>query len=290
MYTQEGGILAPMVLSCKEVAAEIKNYVKVGIEEQLSNGRAPRLVIINTYPTEASRAYTKGKIKDCLEVGINAKLIEVETPTLLDVKKLILKEAETADGIILQLPLHPDLESYKKEILSTIPYRLDVDGIRDNSPYIPATPDGIYCHLLKNNIGLSGKSVVVYGRSEIVGKPFAKLAMEKGATTTICHSKTPRELALKCLEHADIIVCATGTELFTDVELAERLKSDAIVYDVGIRRTEEGLKGDIVHTGIHGINVTPVPGGVGLLTRAGLLLNVFTGWLESRLEATVRVN
>lgn len=269
--------------SCEEVATKIKNQIKRGIENYLLNvegATAPRLTIINTYPTEASRAYTRGKIRDCEEVGIEVKLIETDTTVPIKIQDLILEEAENTDGIIVQLPLHPELGIFKEEILSMIPYQLDVDGLRKKSPYLPATPRGIYEHLLSNEIPLRGKSVVVYGRSGIVGKPFAQFAAERDATVVICHSKTLRELALKHLEHADIVICATGTELFTDVELAERLKSDAIVYDVGIRRTPEGLKGDITHTGVHGMNITPVPGGVGLLTRAGLLLNVYSSWLD----------
>lgn len=270
--------------SCKEVAAALKDGVRRGIEKCLSvpstaGWGAPKLVVINTYPTEASRAYTRGKIKDCEEVGIEVKLIENEAKEPAEIQKLILEESKTADGIIVQLPLNPNLAPFESEIVSIIPNDLDVDGLGKGGFYTPATVRGIFEHLGFNDITVAGKSVVVYGRSKIVGKPFADLALANGATVTVCHSQTPRGLELEYLKNADIVVCATGVELFTDVELAERLKENAIVYDVGIRRTDEGLKGDIKHTGIGGLNITPVPGGVGLLTRVGLIRNVFSSWL-----------
>ena len=146
----------------------------------------------------------------------------------------------------------------------------DVDGFRPDSPFVPATPKGIMDYLAASNFDVDGKLVVIIGRSDIVGKPLAKLMTDANATVTLCHSHTSEEDMGILLTIADLVVCAVGKAEFLDCH-----RTTAPVIDVGINFDENGkLVGDCYNT--EGRDVTPVPGGVGLLTRVSLLENVVT--------------
>lgn len=253
-----------MIINCKEIAQKWKNEC---------SGKNASLAIIQVGNNPASNSYIKGKIKDCEEVGFVAKLFKynenVSESFILSVIDA-LNENDTIDGIIVQLPLpkHINPQNIAKAILP----EKDVDGFISTSPFTQCTPLGVINLLDELNIDLNGKFVVVLGRSENVGKKAADLCLEQNATVCICHSKTPIETRNNLLKTADIIISAVGSpNLFS----WENVKEGAIVIDIGINRLDNRLCGDFTH---HPDNddycdYTPVPGGIGLLTRAMLLKN-----------------
>lgn len=246
----------------------IKEYVKTKKENLKSNST---LAIIQIGNNEASNRYVKNKIKDCEEVGIPVYLLKAsESINQQQLEEMVRMADRVASAIIVQLPLPAHLD--KNAILDLIPREKDVDGFRADSPYKPCTPKGIMDYLADCGLSdLSGKNVTIIGRSDIVGKPLAMMMLEANATVTICHSKT-KDLYPHIMD-ADIIVCAVGRENFLD---CSSLSEDVIIIDVGINIDKNGkLVGDCCNT--QGKQVTPVPGGVGLLTRLALLDNIKEG-------------
>ena len=226
---------------------------------------APRLAIIQVGDVEASNRYVRNKKKDCEEVGIECSVYHC-LPSITNEQLIenIQNIAHRYDGIIVQLPLPGHLDA--KLILEAIPPTKDVDGFRTDSPFAPATPTGIMYYLRHCNFEFDGANVVVIGRSEIVGKPMAKLLTDANATVTLCHSHT-KNLHMH-IDHADLVVCAVGKAKFLNC-----YPIHIPVIDVGINFDENGkLVGDCFNT--ENRDVTPVPGGVGLLTRVALLENV----------------
>ena len=258
------------MLSCKEYAAQKKEQMKKMVE---SSTQKPVLSIIQVGDNPASNSYVKGKIRDCEEVGIVARHIHMaETISQEELNELIQKETsdETCTGCIVQLPLPKHLD--ENAILDYIPKAKDVDGFRPSSPFIPCTPLGVLLYLKECGIELEGKHCVVIGRSNIVGKPMAQLFLRENATVTICHSKTKNLQEITKL--ADVIVVAVGKR---NVLNGDMVKDGAVVVDVGINRNDEGkLCGDCDYDSLVDkcSLITPVPGGVGLLTRVTLLDNV----------------
>lgn len=248
----------------------IKDYVnerKARLKDRL-NGQTATLAIIQVGNIDASNRYVKHKINDCKEVGITALHLHFDEDVTQERLEHSIKEIiPVADGIIVQLPLPEHLD--KQRILELIPAEKDVDGFRSDSPYHPCTPKGIVDYLTANGYDdLSGLNVTIIGRSDIVGKPLAAMMLAKNATVTICHSKT-KDL-YPHLQTADIIVSAVGKANFLD---CSDLSADKIIIDVGINLNSKGkLVGDCCNT--LGKQVTPVPGGVGLLTRLALLENI----------------
>lgn len=248
----------------------IKEYVKeqkAQLKDRLTDQTAT-LAIIQVGNVDASNRYVKHKINDCKEVGITP--LHVQLPDTISQESLeheIKKVIPVADGIIVQFPLPPHLD--KQRLINLIPAELDVDGFRQDSPYDPCTPKGIVDYLAACGYDdLSGLNVTIIGRSDIVGKPLAAMMTNKNATVTLCHSKT-KDL-YPHLQTADIIVCAVGRANFLD---CSDIPSDKIIIDVGINLNKEGkLVGDCCNT--IGKQVTPVPGGVGLLTRLALITNI----------------
>lgn len=235
--------------------------------------RKPHLVIIQVNDNPASDAYVRGKIKDGTEVGANFELKKLppETPEE-DVLKLIdeINKDDDVDGLIVQLPL-PKHISEEKIKLAVAPKK-DVDGFHPLSPCDPCTPKGIINYLAAEGFPFAGSNAVVIGRSNIVGKPMGALLTARSANVTIVHSKTKPEDMKYYLSHADLIVVAVGKLGFLDGSI--KLKEDAYVVDVGINRGEDGkLHGDCVPNLPVKLQ-TPVPGGVGLLTRLTLLENL----------------
>ena len=252
----------------KEFVAKNKQELR---EEVSSLGFKPTLAIIQIGDNPASNSYVKGKLKDCEEIGIEGLLVKLDedvTQEYFDFRVSDLNSKDWIDGIIIQLPVPQHIKVNNK----LISRKKDVDGFRDDSLYLPCTPFGIYLYLKDRGIELEGKNVVIIGRSEIVGKPMAKLMLNENATVTICHSKT-KDISLYT-KTADIIICAVGKRnLLTRDMIGE---NKPIVIDVGINRNEEGkLCGDCDYANLVDIceYVSPVPGGVGLLTRYALMLN-----------------
>ena len=254
----------------------IKEYIKARKEEiklQVSKmDKKPNLVIVQLNEDEASKAYVKGKLKDAAELGINAKLLKfpvnfTEKQLLKEIAKL--NKNKKVDGFIVQMPLPKQIN--EETIKLAIAPNKDVDGFHPLSEFNPCTPQGIMNYLKHEKVQLLGKNAVVIGRSNIVGKPMAKLLLKESCNVTVLHSKTSKEDMAKYLNNADIVVVAVGKQHLITKEF--KFKESAIVVDVGINRDETGLHGD-VEPGLPVALQTPVPGGVGLLTRLALMENL----------------
>ena len=263
------------VISCKDYAQKMKNEMKAFTDELNDK---PVLVIIQVGDNPASNSYIKGKVKDCEEVGIEH--VHKHFPEDVAKEELIgciqaYNYSESVNGIILQLPLPEHLNA--DEITCYIDREKDVDGFVEGSLFDPCTPKGIIDWLEYNNFNFTETDAVVIGRSKIVGKPLVNMLIDKGATVTCCNSKT-RTLP-DYTRYADLIISAIGKPKYfneKDFNFAE------VIVDVGINRDENGkLCGDVDRESI--VNymdtyVTPVPGGVGLLTRCSLMQNVIEAY------------
>lgn len=233
----------------------------------------PTLMIIQANDDPASNSYVRGKIKDGEEIGFKVLLNKLPTTVLQDE---LLKEVEKANlnpdihGLIVQLPLPKQIDE-KVVKLAIAPVK-DVDGFHPLSPFTPCTPKGIVSYLEGEGFLFKGKNAVVLGRSDIVGKPMAKLLLSKDCNVTVLHSKTSMDDKRAYIKMADLIVVAIGRLGYLDHSF--EYKPSAVIVDVGINRGEDGkLHGDAV-AGLPVALQTPVPGGVGLLTRLALMDNL----------------
>lgn len=262
------------MVTCKDYAQFVKNKLKTKIKGM---EKKPVLAIIQVGDNQASNSYVKGKIKDCEEVGIRCIVSKLDKA--IEEHELLYRIELTtcvADGIIVQLPLpkHINVEHVK----NAIPKEKDVDGFRQDSKFDCCTPKGIIDWLYFNGYDVCGKNVVVLGRSEIVGKPLVNMLIDRGATVTCCNSHTDYGYETQITNNdADVIVSAIGKAKFLD--WADIGSDCEIVIDVGINRDDAGkLCGDVNRESVEKLRsdtyVTPVPGGVGLLTRVSLLKNV----------------
>lgn len=231
---------------------------------------SPKLTII-TNPTDvASQVYVKNKVNACVACGIDVQTIAMPVnSTTNDYLNIVskLNADKTVNGIIVQLPLH---QTANETVVSqSIVKEKDVDGFLKDSLFPPCTPAGIV-HILdfyKGKDFLKGKTAVVIGRSEIVGKPMANLLLSRDATVTVCHSKTPDIKFFT--QNADVVVCAVGKAKFLTKDM---VKPGATIIDVGINRVEGKLVGDCDFDNLKDIcDITPVPGGVGPMTVATLV-------------------
>lgn len=285
-----------MVINCKMFANEKKESLKeerVKIENKIKNNKdlhlkLPLLAVIQIGDNSASNSYIKGKRKDCEEIGFDFILYKIDycedkknekETKMLETLNLIekLNNDENVTGIILQLPT-PFCSEAEYILTHKIAIEKDIDGFINNSNYIACTPKGII-DILKSITSIEGKNVVVIGRSEIVGKPVASLLLKENATVTICHSKT-KDLKFHT-KHADILIVAVGKEKFLT---AEMVNPNSIVIDVGINRNSQGkLCGDVDFENVASIvkAITPVPGGIGLMTRVALLENLCMAWEDA---------
>lgn len=241
--------------------------------------RKPILLIIQANDDPASDAYIRGKIKDGTEIGVDVRHLKLD-PSIDEASLLATidnaNKDPLIDGIIVQMPLgkHINEENIKLAVCPT----KDVDGFHPLTKFSPCTPQGIIDYLLSENIEIRGRNAVVIGRSNIVGKPMAKLLLNLDANVTVLHSKTREEDMNFYLAHADIIVVAVGRPYFIK---DQALKASAVLIDVGINRVDGKLVGDIYPN----LNVrlqTPVPKGVGLLTRLRLQKNLVEAYLQKQ--------
>ena len=254
----------------------IKEYVAQRKEEirNLVNGLdvKPAIAIVQVNEDAGSCAYVRGKLKDAAELGINADLIKLPLETSQEELLKVINELNSDkvhDGFIVQMPLPKQInEDIVKLAVSP---KKDVDGFHPLSSLNPCTPKGIINYLHFEQIPLQGKNAVIIGRSNIVGKPMAKLLLKENMNVTVLHSKTSQEDMAFYIAHADVIVIAIGKAGFLDNRFV--YKKDAVIIDVGISRTEDGLKGDALPDLPVRLQ-TPVPGGVGLLTRLALYENL----------------
>ena len=271
------------IIDGKQLSKDIKDQLKEKVLS-FSNeyGRQISLAVILVGENPASQVYVKNKITATEYVGMKSLSFRLpENSSEKDVEGLInsLANDKNVDGILVQLPLPKHLDADK--ILKLIPASKDVDGFLAENVgnlmlgqdcTVACTPFGVIKMLESTKIDLSGKNAVVVGRSNIVGKPMAMLLLNKNCTVTICHSKT-QNLKEVC-KSADVLVAAIGKPKFIT---ADMVKEGAIVIDVGINRTEQGLVGDVDFEPIKekASFITPVPGGVGPMTIAMLLENTY---------------
>lgn len=269
------------ILSGKEPAENLKFEVYLRNKLEIYT---PKLVVIMVGENPASRAYVNGKKRDCEDCGIDFELIQFDEKVKQSaIEKTIarLNEDETVNGILVQLPLPAHLN--KKAIIDSICPEKDVDCFSEanlgslflNRPvFKPCTPFGIMELLSYYKISVEDKHCVIIGRSDIVGKPLAVMLISAGATVTVCNSHThPSDLA-NLTRAADIVICAVGKPKFLT---ADMISEGAIVIDVGINRDENNkLCGDVdfENVKLKASAITPVPGGVGLMTRAALMTNI----------------
>ena len=271
-----------MIIDGKQIAQSLKDEMREEVLQlRTQYGRAPRLEVIIVGNNPASRSYVRGKIKATEYCGFDGELIELpedvqESVLLGEIDRL--NRDNGVDGILVQLPLPKHIDEQK--VIDAISPEKDVDGFHPENVarlwlnqdcILPCTPKGIIVLLEKAGVPMAGKHAVVVGRSNIVGKPVAKLLLDKNCTVTIAHSRTQNLPAL-CRE-ADILVAAVGrAKMIT----ADYVKPGAAVIDVGINRTEDGhLVGDVDFDAVKDIAgcITPVPGGVGPMTITMLMQN-----------------
>jgi methylenetetrahydrofolate dehydrogenase (NADP+)/methenyltetrahydrofolate cyclohydrolase len=300
------------ILEGAPVAAAIRERVAARVRQLAARGVVPRLEVILVGDDPASRAYVGSKGKACEQVGIRSAThhLAADTPAE-ELARLIaaLNADPDVDGILLQLPLPKPLDA--RTFLDLVEPAKDVDGLHPTNvgllhqgrpAFVPCTPAGILELLDASGVTLAGCRAVVLGRSEIVGKPMAALLVARHATVTVCHTRT-RDLPAVCRE-ADLLVAAAGRPALVT---AEYVKSGAVVVDVGVNRVEDPeevarlypgdkerqaqlagrgytLVGDVDFTAVREVAsaITPVPGGVGPLTIAGLLNNTVMAAMRRR--------
>ena len=269
-----------MIINCKEIRdkeiAKIKETYKGGC----------KVAFIQVGENEASNVYVRNKIKLCKEVGIEVEHIQfkeiISEGELINFIEFLNKQKEI-HGIMVQLPLPRHID--EQAVINTIDPKKDIDGftainkgklmLGDDSALIPCTPKGIMTILEHQKIDLNGKNVVIVGRSNIVGKPLAQLMINKGATVTVCNSKTSKYLLKYLISTSDIFISAIGQANYFNYETLDVYLSDTIAIDVGINRDSDGkLCGDIDKELYDEFKAaTSVPGGVGLITVLEVIRN-----------------
>ena len=278
------------IIDGKKVASEIKKEIAEEVIKLKASGKKiPHLAAILVGDNGSSEIYVANKVKDCDEVGFKSKVIrlgnEIAEAVLLE-RIAELNNDQDVDGFIVQLPLPAHISENK--VIEAIDPRKDVDGFHPVnigkmviglSGYLPATPYGIVELIKRYSIETSGKNCVVIGRSNIVGRPVSILLSQKGmdATVTVIHSRT--KYIKEIVRDADIIIAAIGSPAFVKEDM---VKEGAVIFDVGTTRvisheTRSGFKlvGDVdfVKVAPRSSYITPVPGGVGPMTRVSLLRN-----------------
>lgn len=267
----------------KIISASVKERVKKEVEALKKEGITTGLAVIIVGEDPASKVYVANKKKACEMLGIISEEYALpENTTQEELLALIdeLNNKTTINGILCQLPLPKHLD--EQAVINAILPQKDVDAFHPQNvgkimlgdyDFVPCTPAGIMEMLQYENIDIAGKTCVVIGRSNIVGKPMGMLLLHKNGTVTICHSRT-KDLASVC-KNADILVAAVGRPNFVT---ADMVKEGAVVIDVGINRVDGKLVGDVDFESVKDkcSAITPVPGGVGPMTIAMLMQNTLT--------------
>lgn len=269
------------VIDGKAIAAEVRSEVAGRVADLKRRDVAVRLDVILVGENPASVTYVRNKQNDCAEVGIDSRVHRFpEEVTQKELSRLVreLNADSEVSGFFIQLPLPEQIDG--TALLAEISPEKDVDGLGPLSAgrlalglpaLVPCTPHGVIQLLKRSGVEIEGREAVVLGRSNLVGKPAAQLLLQENATVTVCHSRT-RDLP-EVTRRADILVVAAGRRGMVG---AEHVREGAVVVDVGIHRTEEGnLTGDVDFKAVEpkASAITPVPGGVGPMTRAMLLYN-----------------
>ena len=272
------------IIDGKAVAAKVKQEAAARVAQLKAKGRACGLAVVLVGDDPASAVYVRNKRRDCVECGIEALDYDLPaTCTQEELEELLseLNADPAVSGILVQMPLPGHLDP--ERAIAHISPEKDVDGfhpvnlgrlMRGLDGPRPCTPTGVMRLLREYDVPVAGRQAVVLGRSTIVGKPMALMLMEEHATVTICHSKTPN--AAETSQRADIVISAIGRP---NLVKADWMAPGATVIDVGMNRDENGrLCGDVDYAEVEPVAgaITPVPGGVGPMTRAMLMLNTVT--------------
>lgn len=273
--------MSSAIINGKEIGQEIRKSIQERVERLKEQGLTPGLAVILVGENPASKTYVANKQKSCEAIGMYSELIklpeDITEEALLDQIRT-LNTRDDIHGILVQLPLPKHIN--EDAVIATIAADKDVDGFSPVSvgkmmlgqdTFLPCTPFGVMKLLEYSNIEIAGKHAVIVGRSHIVGKPMGQLLLQKDATVTYTHSKTPDLPSFT--KQADILIAAVGRPNFIT---AEHVKEGAVVIDVGINRDENNkLCGDVDFAAVDGIasHITPVPGGVGPMTITMLLFN-----------------
>lgn len=273
--------MSAQILDGKALAAEIRSEVKTQVAALAEKGVSTALAVILVGDDSASQVYVRNKIKACADTGIRS--LEFRMPAETTQQQLLAKIAElnadeNVDGILVQLPLPKQINA--DAVISAIAPAKDVDGfhvanagalVTGKQGFVPCTPFGVMRLIEESGVNPRGKSAVIVGRSNIVGKPMALLLLAADATVTVAHSRTPDLSSVT--RNADILVAAVGRAKLIK---ADMVKPGAVVIDVGMNRDETGkLCGDVDFAEVKEIagSITPVPGGVGPMTIAMLMQN-----------------
>ena len=277
-----------IIIDGKKLAKKIRDELKIECEELKENGINPKLAVIMVGNDSASKVYVKNKSRACDEIGIDyEEFILKENTTQEELIDLInkLNNDNSINGILLQSPIPRNLNI--NEAFKSISFIKDVDGFTPSSvgklcigedTFISCTPYGVIKMFEEYNIDLTGKDVVVLGRSNIVGKPLIQCLLQKNATVTVCHSKTKN--LQEYTKRAEVVISAIGQSKFVK---ADMVKEGVIIIDVGINRGEDGkITGDVDFENVEkkASYITPVPGGVGPMTIAMLMNNVIKATKE----------
>ena len=275
------------ILDGKQLARQIRDELREEVADFIeNNAEVPTLAAVLVGNDPGSEVYVRNKVIGCEQVGMQSRLFrlpaEVSQDELLSlIARLNKAKDEPVNGILVQLPLPKQIDV--TQVVHAISPLKDVDGshpenvgrmVQGNPRFLPCTPYGIQQLLVRNKIEIAGRHVVVVGRSNTVGKPMALMLMQRGgggdATVTLCHSKTGNLPDIT--RQADILIVAIGQPKFIT---APMVKPGAVVVDVGIHRTANGLAGDVDFAAVSQVasHISPVPGGVGPLTVTMLLVN-----------------
>ena len=271
--------MAATMIDGRAVAKAFKEQIAQRTAQLAASGLTPHLAVVLVGENPASQVYVRNKENACIKAGIRSTVIRMDencTQEELEATVQRLNLDDSVHGILVQLPLPRHLD--EAAVLRLISPDKDVDGfhamnsgrLMNGQPtFVPCTPLGVMKLLEAYNLPIRGKHAVVIGRSNIVGKPMAMLLLHADATVTVCHSRT--ENLADITRQADILVAAVGRAGFVT---ADMVKPGAVVIDVGINRTENGIVGD-VDPAVEEVAgyLTPVPGGVGQMTIALLLAN-----------------
>ncbi|MFJ7732247.1 bifunctional methylenetetrahydrofolate dehydrogenase/methenyltetrahydrofolate cyclohydrolase FolD [Lysinibacillus sp. NPDC097231] len=273
--------MSSAIINGKEIGQEIRNSVAERVARLKEQGLTPGLAVVLVGDNQASATYVRNKQKSCEAIGMFSELIKLPEETTqneLLAQIELLNKREDIHGILVQLPLPKHID--EDTVIATIAVEKDVDGFSPVSvgkmmlgqeTFLPCTPFGVMKLLEYSGIKIAGKHAVIVGRSHIVGKPMGQLLLQKDATVTYTHSKTPDLPSFT--KQADILIAAVGRANFIT---KEHVKEGAVVIDVGINRDENNkLCGDVNFSEVDGIasHITPVPGGVGPMTITMLLFN-----------------
>ena len=282
---KEGKRKMAQIIDGKKISTEIKDELKAEVAKLKEEGKECALAVIQVGNDPASSVYVGNKKRACEYIGIRSLAYELPEETTEDELLAIIDKLnldENVHGVLCQLPLPKHIDEEK--VIKRISPKKDVDGFHPENVgslvvgqkgFVSCTPAGIIQLLKRSNVDIAGKNCVVIGRSNIVGKPMALLMLRENATVTVCHSKTKN--IEEITKNADILIAALGKAKFVK---ADMVKNGAVVIDVGIHRTENGLCGDVDFDNVFKKTsvITKVPGGVGPMTITCLMENTIESY------------